>query len=164
MTASARQSAASTPARIHLRIKHPKLDPGDITKVLSITPEHTLAAGRSGASSTLHADCYWIAPLHFAMLEEPFLGSLAPQGRLRDASLAQVTTLQMMPHESIVALALRQLQSHQQFFQRVHEEGGTATLLVTTEKPGSVTIQPALARKLADMGLTLELDWSGSVE
>lgn len=163
MTASARQSAASTPARIHLRIKHPKLDPEEITKVLSITPEHTLAPGRS-ASSTLHADCYWIAPLHFAMLDEPWLGSAAPQGRLRDASLAQVAALQMMPHESIVAFALRQLQSHQRFFQRVHEEGGTATLLITTEKPGSVTVQPALARKLADMGLTLELDWSGSVE
>ena len=162
MTASARQSAASTPARIHLRIKHPKLDPDDITKVLSITPEHTLAAGRGG-SSTLHADCYWIAPLHFAMLEEPFLGS-APPGRVRDPSLAQVTTLQMMPHEGIVALALRQLQSQQQFFQRVQEEGGAATLLITTEKPGSMTIQPALARKLAEMGLTLELDWSGSVE
>jgi hypothetical protein len=161
MTASARPSATSVPARIHLRIKHPKLDPSEITRILSIAPEHTLPAGRSGASAALHADCYWIAALHFAMLEEPMLGAQPSASR---KTSAQVTALQMMPHESIVGLAVRQLQSHQRFFQRVLEEGGGATLLITTEKPGSVTIEPALARKLADMGLTLELDWSGSVE
>lgn len=159
MTASARLSAASTPARIHLRIKHPKLNPDEITKTLGLTPEHTLAPGRS-ASTTLHADCYWIAPLHFAMLDEPLLGSSS-----RDSALAQqVKTLQLMPHESIVGLALRQLQSHQRFFQRIGNEGGTVTLLITTDKPGSMTIQPGLARKLGEAGLTLELDWSGSVE
>jgi hypothetical protein len=59
---------------------------------------------------------------------------------------------------------LRQLQSHQRFFQRIANDGGTATLLITTDKPGSMTIPPALARKLGEAGLTLELDWSGSVE
>jgi hypothetical protein len=163
MTASARQSQSAAPARIHLRIKHPDLDPSEITQTLSMSPEHTLEAGRSG-SSALHADCYWIAPLHFAMLDEPGGMGMAKQSISRNASIAQVSTLQLMPHESIVGLALRQLQSHQSFFQRIHEDGGTATLLITTDSPGSMTIEPALARKLADMGLALELDWSGSVE
>ncbi|HVF15892.1 MAG TPA: hypothetical protein VNA21_03245 [Steroidobacteraceae bacterium] len=163
MTASARQTQSAAPARIHLRIKHPDLDPEEITQTLSMSPEHTLEAGRSG-SSALHADCYWIAPLHFAMLDEPGGGGASRQSISRDASIAQVSALQMMPHESIVGFALRQLQSHQSFFQRIHDEGGTATLLITTDNPGSMTIEPALARKLADMSLALELDWSGSVE
>jgi hypothetical protein len=163
MTASARQTQSAAPARIHLRIKHPDLDPDEITQKLSMSPEHTLEAGRSG-SSALHADCYWIAPLHFAMLDEPGAGGAPRQSISRDASIAQVSALQMMPHESIVGFALRQLQSHQSFFQRVHDDGGTATLLITTDDPGSMTIDPALARKLADMSLALELDWSGSVE
>jgi hypothetical protein len=164
MTASARQSQSAAPARIHLRIKHPDLEPSEITQTLSMSPEHTLEAGRSGSSSALHADCYWIAPLHFAMLDEPGGAGSSNQSISRNASIAQVSTLQLMPHESIVGLALRQLQSHQSFFQRIHDDGGTATLLITTDNPGSMTIEPALARKLADMSLALELDWSGSVE
>ena len=163
MTATER-SSSPLPARIHLRIKHPQLDPNEITKQLSIEPEHTLSPGRTGGSPALHAECYWIAPIHFAMIEEPLLEGLRTPQKLKESSLAQVSTLQMMPHESIVGLAVRQLNQHQSFFQRVLEEGGTATLLITTEKPGSVTIHPSLARKLADLGLALELDWSGSVE
>ena len=163
MTASARESSPA-PARIHLRIKHPELDPGEITKALKIEPEHTLSPGRSGGSSTLQAECYWIAPIHFAMLNEPLLGGLEQPAMSKASSLAQVSALQMMSHEGIVGLAVRQLHQHQRFFQRVLDEGGAATLLITTEKPGSVTIHPSLARKLADLGLALELDWSGSVE
>jgi hypothetical protein len=163
MSASER-SSSPLPARIHLRIKHPQLDPNEITKQLGIEPEHTLSPGRSSGSSALHAECYWIAPIHFAMLEDAMFEGLKQPQMSKASSLAQVSTLQMMPHESIVGFAVRQLNQHQGFFQRVLEEGGTATLLITTEKPGSVTIHPSLARKLADLGLALELDWSGSVE
>jgi len=158
------RSSSPIPARIHLRIKHPQLDPNEITKQLSMEPEHTLSPGRTGGSPALHAECYWIAPIHFAMLEESPFEGLKQTPMSKASSLAQVSALQMMTNESIVGLAVRQLNQHQSFFQRVLEGGGTATLLITTEKPGSVTIHPSLARKLADLGLALELDWSGSVE
>jgi hypothetical protein len=167
MKSSARQSSSSAPARIHLRIKHPKLDPNAITKTLSISPEHTLEAGRSASSSgiqRLHAECYWIAPLAFPSHDDPWLMSTPTAGTSRDTSIGQLSALQMMSHEAVIGLAVRQLQAHQSFFQGIQDEGGTATLLITTDQPGSMTIQPALARKLADMGLSLELDWSGSVE
>jgi hypothetical protein len=168
MTSSARQSA---PARIHLRIKHPRFEPGEITKTLGIAPEHTLAAGRRASSSgvhRLHAECYWIAALAFPSYDDPWLLSgltdAPKEVAASGTSIGQISALQMMPHETVLALALRQLQSHHAFFQQVGEDGGTATLLITTDKPGSMTIQPSLARKLADAGLSLELDWSGSVE
>jgi len=163
MSATERESSP-VPARIHLRIKHPQLDPNEITKHLGIEPEHTLSPGRSGGSSSLHAECYWIAPIHFAMLDQPLFEGLKKPPMSKASSLAQVSALQLMTNEGIVGLAVRQLNQHQSFFQRVLDDGGTATLLITTEKPGSVTIDPSLARKLADLGLALELDWSGSVE
>jgi hypothetical protein len=171
MKSSARHSASSPPARIHLRIKHPKLDPNEITKTLAISPEHTLEAGRSASSSgveRLHAECYWIAPLAFPSYDDPWLMTglmgAAKEGTSRETSIGQISALQMMAHEAVIALALRKLQSQHDFFQRIREEGGSATLLITTDQPGSMTIQPSLARKLADAGLSLELDWSGSVE
>jgi hypothetical protein len=167
MSATARQGVATAPARIHLRIKHPDLEPTEITDTIGIKPEHTLEPGRSVSSASverLHADCYWIAPLPFATFDEPWLMGGAETGASRDTALSQVSALSMMEHESVVAMALRQLQPHQSFFHRILEDGGTATLLITPDKPGSITIQPMLARKLAETGLALELDWSGGAE
>lgn len=153
MIPSARSSPSASRPQVHLRIKHPRLDPDDITKALAIEPEHTLPAGRHASS-----ECYWVAPLSLPMLEEPW------SALTNEASIPNLAAMQIAGHENVVGLAMRQLQAHRAFFQRVQDDGGTSTLLITTDKPGSMTIQPALAKKLGEMGLTLELDWSGGVE
>lgn len=158
MMSSARQSP-SAPARIHLRITHPQLNPGEITRTLAMSPEHTLEAGRSASSTggeRLHADCYWIAPLPLSSSDEPWLAAAAPE--------SFVSALEVTSREALLSLALRRLQAHHTFFQRIGEDGGTVTLLLNLDQPGSLTIQPTLARKLADAGLGLELDWSGEVD
>ena len=160
MMPSARQSPPA-PARIHLRITHPQLDPREITRTLAIAPEHTLEAGRSASSTGvehLHRECYWIAPLALTGLDQPWLTSPVP------AVESLVSALEVTSREAMLSLALRQLQTHQTFFQRISEGGGTVTLLINLDQPGSLTIQPTLARKLADAGLGLELDWSGEVD
>lgn len=153
MTPSARSPSSASRLQIHLRIKHPRLDPDDITKALAIEPEHTLPAGRHASS-----ECYWVAALLMPMFEEPWSAVTS------EASIPNLAAMQIAGHENVVGLALRQLQSHRAFLQRIHKEGGTATLLITADAPGSMTIQPALASKLGEIGLTLELDWSGGVE
>jgi len=157
---SAQRRSPELPARIHLRVIHPKLDPKEITRVLSMTPEHTLEAGRSAVSTA--AESYWIAPLSFSRLEEPWL-TLGERSD-DETPLAPFAAMQLLSDESIVGLALRRLQTHQPFFRSIADEGGTATLLINVNKASSMTIPPALARKLADLGLTLELDWSDSAE
>lgn len=158
MKASGRQTVSAEASRIHLRVKHPKLDPNEITQTLAIEPEHTLAAGRGAASAA--AESYWIAPLAFSNFEEPWLN----QESTDEPPRVRLTAIQMMGDEAVVGLALRRLQQHQDFFQRIIVDGGTATLLINVNKAGSMTIPPSLARKLADLGLALELDWSDSVE
>ena len=160
MTSAQRRLTA--PARIHLRVKHPKLDPKEITRVLSMTPEHTLDAGRSSVSMT--AESYWIAPLNLTGFEESWLKFGEQDEEGGESTMPPFSALQMMSDESIVGFALRRLQSHQRFFHSIADEGGTATLLINVNKAGSIAIPPSLARKLADLGLTLELDWSDSVE
>jgi hypothetical protein len=157
---SQRPTLVST--RIHLRVKHPKLDPNEITRILSMTPEHTLDAGRSAVSTA--AESYWIAPLDFSEIDDawPEFGSASDD--FAEGTFPPFPGMQMMSDESIVGRALRRLQSHQRFFRRVESDGGTATLLINVNQAGSMTIPPSLARKLADLGLTLELDWSDNVE
>jgi hypothetical protein len=159
---SPQQRSSAAPTRIHLRVKHPKLDPKEITRVLSMTPEHTLDASRCAVSTA--AESYWIAPLNFSGLEEPWPKSGEQNDDFGENTFPPFSTLQMLSDESIVGLALRRLQLHQRFFRSIEDEGGTATLLINVNKAGSMTIPPRIARKLADLGLTLELDWSDSVE
>jgi hypothetical protein len=160
MKTSSQPLPATMPARIHLRVKHPKLDPKEITRILSMTPEHTLEAGRH--ASSLAAESYWIAPLTFSRMEEPWLGF--GEDELGEPARLASSTLQVMGDESVVGLALRRLQAHQSFFHAIADEGGTATLLIDVNSSGSMTIPPALARKLADLGLGLELDWGDTLE
>jgi len=155
MTSPARQSPPAS-ARIHLRITHPQLDPGEITRTLAMSPEHTLEAGRSASSNT---ECYWIAPLAVAGFDEPW-----PVGSSTPTAEGLVSALEVTSHEAMLLVALRRLQTHQAFFQRIGDDGGSATLLISFGGPGSLTIQPMVARKLADAGVSLELDWSGEVE
>lgn len=127
-----------------------------------MTPEHTLDAGRSSVS--MATESYWIAPLSFSAFDESWSRPRDETEDMSESSLASFAGIQLMSDESVVGLALRRLQTHSRFFHSIADEGGTATLLINVNKAGSMTIPPSLARKLADLGLTLELDWSDSVE
>lgn len=151
-------------ARIHLRVMHPQLDPQEITRILEMNPEHTLAAGRRAASTA--AECYWIAPMSFSELEEPWPQlepqSVAEGGRRRPQRAT--AAMQMLDEATAVSLAVRRLQAHQDFFHRLADEGGSAALLLNVNSAGSMTIPPTLAHRLADLGLALEVDWSDEAD
>src|SRR5271169_6636235 len=55
---------------LSLRIKHPSVDPADISKELGIEPEHSFRAGqprhsKSGLVTTaVYTESYWLAPLN----------------------------------------------------------------------------------------------------
>jgi hypothetical protein len=60
----------------------------------------------------------------------------------------------------LVLLArLLSLQPHREFFRRVRTDGGSATLLVQLpDRDAPITITPALARRLADLDVEMEID------
>ncbi len=58
--------------RLFLRIRHPTMDPREITRALAIEPIQTVAAGAVTESGVhrLHSESYWIAQLPVASMRE----------------------------------------------------------------------------------------------
>ena len=90
------------PFQLSLRIKHPSMDPADISKELGIEPEHSFRAGqprhsKSGvAPATVHTESYWLAALNpatwFENLSFPEGPILAAAQKQIDAAVARNLT------------------------------------------------------------------------
>ncbi len=132
----------------YLRVRHPSIDPGEITRVLGIEPAHAWAAGspRGGAepARSPHAESYWFAPLGESMW---------PRGLLPSPEL---------PFEAFLLAQIRLLTPHKGFFARLSTDGGTCELAVTltTRDRCTVEMPAALLRSLADLNIAITLDVS----
>lgn len=165
MTARPQQQRLSQTPQLFLRIRHPTLDPREITQALAIEPIQTVACGSSveGVVRRLHSESYWIAQLPTASMRE-LLEKY--RGGVRDLSMVQ------MNKEDLVALGggtewdvriLLQLkdltaETSLTFLQQVIREGGSVALLIERgEQRSPFVIKRALA-KLAELGIELEVD------
>jgi hypothetical protein len=165
MTARPQQQRDPQGPQVFLRIRHPTLDPREITRALTIEPLQTVACGSSveGAVRRVHSESYWIAQLPTSPVHE--LVSKY-RGGVRDLSPLAIRK------EDWPALAagsewdlriLLQLQEFvaekpRAFLQQVIREGGSVTLLVERgEQRSPFVIKQALA-KLAELGIELEVD------
>ena len=108
---------------VYLRIRHPNLDPGEITEALGQQPEHCWAAGDvrpAGAeadAATRYAESYW-----FGLVRVP-------------AEFENLPNL-----EGMLMLAAGWLKSRKHLWKRISEEGGRAELLVTLQTEGTTNI------------------------
>ena len=149
--------------RLFLRIKHPTLDPREITETLQLEPEQTISAGAeiAGGVRRLHSQSYWIAEL-----------AITPSGELVKRFQAAVRDLQSLDKNELLAVAggtewdariytrLKPLEHPEQraFLQKILREGGSIALLVDRgEERSPFTIRRTLA-KLAEFGIELEVD------
>lgn len=118
---------------VSLRIRHPFIDPAEVTGALGIQPQHAWQSGqpRSDASgsklSGCHRDSYWMSRL---MIE--------PQLSSRDVSV-----------EAVLWQTLTQIQRAQLFLDRVNSEGGLTEILV------SIYARDVFKLELATDALTL---------
>jgi hypothetical protein len=154
-----------TELQLFLRIKHPSLDPAEITRTLDIEPERAIAAGADVSSTgvrRLHTESYWIAQLPTTSMRE-----LAK--RAREGFAARETALGLS-REDVVALMgataqdlpilfrLRQLEVHKEFFDRINRDGGSITLIVDRDETVRPLVLKMALEKLAELGLALEMD------
>ncbi|MGH9644757.1 MAG: hypothetical protein ACRD3Q_20320 [Terriglobales bacterium] len=113
-----------------LRIRHPSMDPEEISRGLGIAPEHSFQAGQprsGGARGAVHTESYWIGilkPISPVDLS-PFVDQRArmAQKQLDAARLSLTWALSLG--------AARVLASHKDLLRRIRAEGGEARLLVT---------------------------------
>ncbi len=163
-----------------LRIRHPSMDPEDISAELEISAEHCFKCGdprkpQGGAGSipvspttttSVHNETFWLATLNPGGwgARAPAYGYLP--GRLGSARASDT------PNEmtrTVLSLALtvciaRFLQPHTDFFRRIHAEGGQVRLLVevNTTVVDNFTLTPELGRAIDALGITIDFEFSAS--
>lgn len=150
--------------QLFLRIKHPSLDPAEISQTLDIDPAQAIAAG-SDVSSTgvrrLHSESYWIAQLATTAIRELVERFREGLGTEEIVSVGKDDLLAMMGatgHDSRIMFRLKPFEAHKEFFERINSEGGSVTLIVDRgDSVEPVVLKRALA-KLAELGMTLEVD------
>jgi len=170
MKTSSARKIAETRFQLLLRVKHPTLDTAEITRELGIKPEHAANVGAAVSATgktRLHSESYWVAALPTPSVQETIEGwkSMSPnqpQGLLqlsrearRGLGLTQVTgflDLQLLSW-------LRRLGQHASFFKSLNDSQGSVTLvLMRPNRDAPITITPYLGRRLADLGVRLEID------
>jgi hypothetical protein len=152
------------PFQLSLRIRHPSMDPAEISKGLGIEPEHSFRAGqprhsKSGvAPATVHTESYWLAPLSPASwfgnpsFAEPLNLSITQEHI--DAAIARNLT------GALALYAVRLNKSQGALLQRILSEDGDISLLVTLSPAAvsSFSLAPEVSRVFGELGVTLEFE------
>jgi hypothetical protein len=164
MTARPQQQRDAQGSQLFLRIRHPSMDPREVTRALAIEPIQTLACGTSveGSVRRLHTESYWIAQLPTSSMQELVEKYQGGARQLSSLSLKQEDLLALGHSEwdTRILLQLRELQAEKPraLLQQVLREGGSVTLLVERgEDRSPFVIKRALA-KLVELGIELEVD------
>jgi hypothetical protein len=151
--------------QLSLRIRHPSMDPAEISRQLGIKAEHAFRAGdarpaRSAVTpAALHTESYWLGVLPPQLLAlalgfpEDERSRLALKGL--QASIKGLTW-------GLSLSAVRFLRAHAEFLRRIGSEGAEISLLVALPTAGemSFSLPPETGRFFADLGVTLEFEIS----
>jgi hypothetical protein len=147
--------------QLSLRIRHPSLDPADLSREFLIEAEHSFRAGdprpsRSGlAPASVHAESYWLGALNPASwIRLPFA---EPRLQLAQQGLGAVVSRSL---GSALSLSARFLSLHAQTLHRIRAEGGEISLLVSvpTGEVGSFSLAPEVSRIFGELGVALEFE------
>lgn len=149
--------------RLALRVRHPSMDPADISRALGIVPEHAFKAGDPRPSrhelteAAVHSQSYWLGVLDTAGRGPDFL---FPEDRR-----SQIFQRQLAKARGTLSWALslgcaRLFKMHERFLRRVRSEGGDIALLVTifSTEIGSFTLPSETSRFLGELGIVLEFE------
>jgi hypothetical protein len=151
-----------------LRVRHPSLDPAEVTRALGLTPAHAWAAGsrREAAGETAHGthrESYWLAPLGESVW--PSAGSTAAAWPV-EAGKSFGRFAAAIPLEGFLLSQVRLLSPQKAFFARLNAEGGTVELSVTLNARDrwEIELPPALLRSLADLHIAISIEVTGAGE
>ena len=147
--------------QLSLRIRHPSLDPAELSRELRIKAEHSFRAGdprpsRSGlASPSVHAESYWLGTLNPANWARLPFADPRLQRAQQSLGVAVTRTLGWA-----LTLGARFLSLHAVTLQRIRSEGGQISLLVTLPIGGltGFSVAPEVSRMFGELGITVEFE------
>jgi len=156
MPARPQQQRHPQASQLFLRIRHPTMDPREVTKALAIEPIQTVACGSA-------VESYWIAELPTASMHELVEKY---QSGIRDLSIVKIEKEDWLAlggateWDVRILMQLKAFEAEQPraFLQQVTSGGGSVALLVDRgEERSPFIVKRALAR-LAELGIELEVD------
>ena len=154
-----RASQPSYPFQLSLRVRHPSIDPAEISRELQLEPEHSFRAGdlrdstRSAAVTPAHVESYWLATIDPSSL---LAGTaLAPKisPEIQAIALAAVDS-------ALTILITSVLRRHAEFFRRIESEGGEVRLIValSARKTRGFTLTPHLSKALSELRIPVDFE------
>ena len=163
MAASRPQNKSASHLQMFLRIKHPSIDPAELTRTLGIEPEHQIQAGTdtSTGKRRLHNESYWLASLavrsHEELTEQLKRGNVHSLDKKKALlkAFANVTSIA----EAMLLGRLLTFETQREFLRQLIQEGGSVTLLVQRSRDSDAfTLSPNVMRCFAELGIALEID------
>lgn len=160
-----------TPIQLSLRIRHPSIDPQEISAALELEPEHSFKAGdsrerRAQGQMLRHTQTYWLAPVtadswRAALIEPTFLAAIAarhPHYTSATAWREATRNLGERNVELILLFFLKRLTSQIAFLQRIQNEGGDVAVILLIERDSTPDFElpPSAAGLLVQLGISLE--------
>jgi hypothetical protein len=174
MEARQQSEAAPTPIQLSLRVRHPAIDPEEISRALGLEPEHCFKAGDSRVARSAsritgrHTQTYWLAPISaesWADPVEPVFSAGAvpkdPTGHFAvTAEDLQVASRNVSSRsvESLLLHFLQRLNARHAFLQRIQSEAGDVSLIMAIERESAAdfTLPISVARLLVQLGISVE--------
>jgi hypothetical protein len=168
---------SAAPIQLSLRVRHPAIDPAEISTSLGLEPEHSFKAGDSrsaggqGRVAGRHTQTYWLAPVSPDSWGDPvepsFLAAIVAKTPNRDSALsaedmqAAARTLHSRSVEGLLLHFLLRLHTCQDFLQRLQREGGDVSLIVAVERESApdFTLPLAVARLLVRLSVAIEFSF-----
>jgi hypothetical protein len=146
---------------IALRIRHPNIDPAEVTRRIGIDPQHAWRAGEprrvdgDDAGSALHRETYWVG-----LLPPPRLLGPSPWGPRIEESLRRDATLQ-----ASLYFTLLKMKRSARFWREFADEGGTVECLLQVHKADrfQLDLSQALLLALVDLRITLSIEVEGAL-
>jgi hypothetical protein len=152
------------PFELSLRIRHPSIDPADLSREFKIEPEHSFRAGDprptrgSIVPVSMHRESYWLGPLNPAKWPPDISFPGHPQLHVARANLglAAIKSLDW----ALSLSATRFLHLHAELLRRIRSEGGEISLLVALSigELSGFSLVPEVSRVFGEFGITIEFE------
>lgn len=151
------------PFQLSLRIRHPSLDPEELTREFNIEAAHCFRAGdprtsRTGIAS-VHPESYWLGTLNTANWP---VDVTTPSVQHLLADQQRIGVVAMRSLGWVLSLSTRFFSAHAGTLRRIGAEGGQVSLLVTAPVAlvNGFSLAPAVTRVFAELGVALEFEFS----
>jgi hypothetical protein len=152
------------PFQLSLRIRHPSMDPTDISRAFKIEAEHSYRAGdprtlRSGiAPASVHAESYWLGALDPVKWPPDISFPGHPKLQIAAEHLRATATNSFSWALSLSTTGF--FHKHATLLRRISSEGGQISLLVTLSagEVDSFSLMPEVSRTFGEFGITVEFE------